>query len=170
MSRRVKRVDIFLKAAEYALQKRRDLKFIVFGEGELKGELIRMTEEAGIQDHVIFVGQNTSRHKVLSSIDIGILSSDSEAFSNAIMEYMASGLPVIATAVGGNLELVEHNFTGYLTKPGDAAEIGEKILILAGDIHKREEFGKNGRKRVEKYNWDKIIERVMEYYEERVIS
>ena len=167
MSRKVKRVDLFIKAAAYVIKEIDDIHFLLQGEGHLREELIRMAKDLGIDNRISFLDRNVSIHRVLSAMDIGVLTSDSEGFSNAIMGYMAAGLPVIATAVGGNLDLVQNDKNGFLTLPGDYKAIGYKILLLATDHQKRLELGNHGRLHVSKYSWDRVIHDIVKYYEDQ---
>lgn len=168
MSRKVKRVDLFIKAAAWVIKRINDIHFLVQGEGKLKSELIRMTQDLGVDKQITFLGRNISKHKALSAMDIGVLTSDSEGFSNAIMEYMAVGLPVIATAVGGNIDLVVNEKNGLLTVPGDYEQIGERILLLATDRQKRLKLGKQGRQLVSEHGWDHVAGRIFKYYQEQL--
>jgi glycosyltransferase involved in cell wall biosynthesis len=168
MSREVKRVDVFIRAAAYVLERRNNIRFIVLGDGDLKKDLIELAESLGIAKSLLFLDSSISKWEVLSAIDIGTLTSDSEGLSNAIMEYMASGLPVIATAVGGNTELIQDGKFGLLFKPGDAEELGAKILTLAGDEKKRLEFGERGKEIVSEYGWRERIDAMLEFYKSQL--
>ena len=72
-----------------------------------------------MKDKFKFYGKCKDLKKILNESDIGILSSSEEGFSNSILEYMAKKLPVIATDVGGNSEVVKHGYNGYIVKKGD---------------------------------------------------
>lgn len=164
MSRKVKRVDVFLKAAQIILKKTPKTKFIILGDGELKAELINMAKDLGIGPNVLFLSSDISKHSVLSALDIGVLTSDSEGLSNAIMEYMASGLPVVATEVGGNLDLVKNNKTGFLVDQGDFETLADRIMCLVSDQEKRSKFGLKGREHITAYDWESTAETIITYY------
>ncbi len=164
MSRKVKRVDLFINAAAYILKQSNEFHFIILGDGKYRNELIELSENLGIKDNLSFFGRDVSKHKVLSIIDIGVLTSDSEGFSNAVMEYMAAGLPVVATAVGGNLDLVENGKTGLLTASGDYGAMGEKILLLNNNSVKRIEMGNKGKTEINKYDWEIMNGQIISYY------
>lgn len=131
LNRQVKRVDIFLKAASYVAERRKQVRFVIIGDGELRGELISICNELGIQKVVEFAGKIRDVETYLKRIDIGVVSSDSEGFSNAVLEYMASGVPVVATSVGGNNEAIENGKSGFLVSAGDYKLMGQRILELA---------------------------------------
>jgi L-malate glycosyltransferase len=164
MSREVKRIDLFVKAATYALEKKANLKFVILGDGRLKQKLKEMVRTLGVDCNVMFLGRQVSKHRVLSAIDIGVVTSDSEGLSNAIMEYMAAGLPVVATRVGGNQDLVRENETGFLVAPNSYEQIGEAIILLAGDAKLRSRLGENGRKQIADYGWEIVADKTIKYY------
>lgn len=136
LNRKVKRIDVFLNAANYVYKKIKDIRFIIVGDGELKAELKYMCEELGLTDVVDFLGQVDNINPLLEIMDVGVLSSDSEGFSNAILEYMAAGIPVVATEVGGNMECITNGSTGYLVPCGDFVSMGDKIIELLKDVKK----------------------------------
>ena len=168
MSRRIKRVDLFIDAANYILRKERGFQFLVLGDGKYKNELVGRARRLKLGENMTFIGRDVSKHKILSVMEIGVLSSDSEGFSNAIMEYMAAGLPVIATAVGGNLDLVKEGKTGFLTTPGDAQELGEKIILLGKNKKMCREFGERGRRFIARHNWSTIIDETIAFYQKQI--
>jgi len=164
MSRSVKRVDLFIKMAAYVLKRRTEIRFLILGDGELKDRLVEMTKRFGIAANVLFLGRDVSKHKVLSAMDVGVLTSDSEAFSNAIMEYMAAGLPTVATDVGGNGELLENSITGVLVPASDFKALGDKVLQLADNENQRHVMGLKARESVLKYDWDILVGIIIQHY------
>jgi glycosyltransferase involved in cell wall biosynthesis len=108
-----------------------------------------LAEELGISSAIIFAGTRSDVPAVLKAADIGILASHEEGFSNAALEYMAARLPIVVTAVGGNVELVCEGETGYLVPPRHPIALGEAILKLANDPVLARNMGQRGRQRVE---------------------
>jgi glycosyltransferase involved in cell wall biosynthesis len=106
-------------------------------------------EQAGLAEHVHWLGSRDDVPALLAAADMALLCSHQEGFPNAILEAMAAGLPVIATRVGGSAEAVVEGETGLLVPPHDPERLGEAILVLAGDAGKRAAFGRAGRSRVE---------------------
>lgn len=154
-TRQVKRVDVFIRAAALVLEEIPHVRFCIAGEGNLREELIGLSRELGISGKVMFLGALTDVHDVLKGWDVGVLSSDSEGMSNSILEYMASGIPVVATAVGGNRELIEEGVNGFLVARGDHVSMAARICDLLKDRDLRKRMGEQGRRIVsEKYDWE----------------
>lgn len=133
LNRRVKRVDIFLRAAAYICAKRADVSFMVIGEGELKRELVSLASRFGIEKRVNFVGRVFNIEEYLSQIHIGVNTSESEGFPNAILEYLSSGIPVVATDTGGNREIIVDSENGFLFPINDYRTLGDKLLLMLDD-------------------------------------
>lgn len=131
--RRVKRHDLLIRAAAVVRRSFPDARFVIVGDGPLAGALAAQAEAEGAAGGVVFLGRREGIGRLLRACDIGVLCSDSESLSNAILEYMAAGLPVVCTDVGGNPELVRDGVNGFLTPPGDAAAAAERILTLLED-------------------------------------
>jgi glycosyltransferase involved in cell wall biosynthesis len=157
-NRRVKRVDVFLRAAAEVARRVPRARFCIAGGGHLKDELASLSRSLNIGDKVDFLGAITDIPGAISGWDIGVITSDSEGFCNAILEYMASGLPVVATAVGGNLELVEDGVTGFLVSAGDHRELAHRLCELLESNSLRRKMGERGRALMEqRFDWPKVI-------------
>lgn len=164
-SRNVKRVDVFIRAAAEVLKIISDVDFCILGEGYLKDELMALAGSLQISEHVHFLGAVKDIPYSIRHWDVGVLSSDSEGLSNSILEYMASGIPVVATSVGGNTELVEDGRNGFLVPGGDHLSMAVKICQLLQDQNLRKTMGEEGKKIIsEKYDWDTIIREYESYY------
>jgi L-malate glycosyltransferase len=111
-------------------------------------EVERYIAEHNLSHSVHVLGQISEPRGILNQTDIGLLVSESEGFSNTIMEYMQAGLPIIATNVGGNPELVTHNINGFLIEKGDTQQLAAGILQLAQDTQLRNRFSAAGKKRI----------------------
>ncbi|MGH9799258.1 MAG: glycosyltransferase, partial [Blastocatellia bacterium] len=118
--RPVKDQATFLRAARQVRSSVPNSAFCLAGEGELLEPLSEQAAQLGLAEDVFFVGRCERIAELLAVSEIGVLSSASEGFSNAIIEYMAAGLPVVATDVGGTSEAVIEAETGFLIQAGDA--------------------------------------------------
>lgn len=124
-------------------------------------ELIRMARDFGIAKQVSFLGSRDDIADILHAADIGVLASHEEGLPNAILEYMAAGLPVVATAVGGVPELVIPHETGLLVPARDVVRLTDALGRLIADQGLRSRFGAAGQERVRKTF---AIERTLEQY------
>src|SRR5690606_8078409 len=107
MLRPEKRVELFIEAARRLVERRPELRFEIAGDGPERPRLEALANRYNLQNQVVFRGVVDRVTEFLDTIDVGVLCSDTEGLSNAIVEYMAAGLPIVATAVGGNLELLK---------------------------------------------------------------
>lgn len=166
-NRRVKRVDIFIRAASEVLKAVPGVRFCIAGDGNQRGELKALSRDLGIAGQVDFLGAVTDVPGTIGSWDIGVISSDSEGFCNSLLEYMASGLPVVATSVGGNTELVQDGVNGFLVPGGDHRALAEKLCVLLGDGRLRKDMGEQGRRIIAQgYDWPRVIDRYESFYHE----
>ena len=102
----------FVRAQEQGSVAARQLRLVFVGEGALRNEVQRVLERAGVLDRVWFAGERADVPEIMRGLDCFVLPSLAEGVSNTILEAMASGLPVVATRVGGNSELIESGMTG----------------------------------------------------------
>lgn len=166
-NRRVKRVDIFIRAACEVLKTMPGVRFCIAGDGNQRSELMALSRDLGIAGQVDFLGAVTDVPGTIRSWDIGVISSDSEGFCNSILEYMASGLPVVATSVGGNPELVQDGVNGFLVPGRDHRALAEKLCILLNNDRLRKDMGEQGRRIIARsYDWPRVIDRYESFYHE----
>lgn len=121
---------------------------LVIGRGELEASLKAQAEQLGIGENIHFLGMRQDVPRLLSVLDAFVLPSLSEGLSLALLEAMASGKPVVATAVGGNPELVERGQTGFLAQPQDPGDLVSKLVELLKDAALMQEFSWQGAERV----------------------
>jgi len=157
----------FLRAAQRLNQKFPNAAFIIAGEGELKEATQELARTLGIADRTFFIGRCQNVGAVLSISDVCVLSSQSEGFSNAILEYMAAGRPVVSTDVGGAREVVIHGETGYLVPVGDYQALADHIASLLADPTTARSMGEYGRRLVsEKFSSTRQLQNVEALYNE----
>jgi L-malate glycosyltransferase len=134
----------FLRIAKRINQQMPDVEFFLAGDGPLRKELEEEARILGIGNHVVFLGDRRDVPAVMAALDVAVLTSDSESLSNAILEAMAAGLPVVAYRVGGNVELV-NNQRGELVSAGDEAGFAAAVERLLTTPPLRTQFGRNAR-------------------------
>ncbi len=141
----VKNHAAFLRAAARVARELPDVEFLLVGDGPLRAGLEAMVQELGIAAKFIFAGERHDIPAMLSSMDVSVLISSSESLSNVILESMAAGVPVIATDVGGNPELVKDGETGILVPPSNEDRLVEALLRLARDPGLRLQYSQAAR-------------------------
>lgn len=120
--------------------------------------LKQRVRDLGMADNVLFLGSRGDIGTILAASDVGLLSSHQEGFSNAVLEGMAAGLPMIVTAVGGNAEAVIDGETGIVVPACDSKALSAAIVRIAGDPALRASFGAAGRKRVgDEFGVDRFV-------------
>ncbi|RZI84471.1 MAG: glycosyltransferase [Rubrivivax sp.] len=155
----------FLRAALIVHQARPDVRFIIAGEGPMLPQLQAFIAQYQLGDVVHLAGLQTDMPAVYAELDVLASTSISEAMPLALMEAMASGLPIVATNVGGVPELVQQGVTGWLASGGDFELIGLYLLNLLGDPALLNRMGERARLRaVERFSIDQGIESTMRLY------
>lgn len=126
------------------------LRLLIVGDGSARGTCQDMLDQAGLSRQAWLPGNRDDTAELLRAMDVFVLPSLGEGISNTILEAMASGLPVIATAVGGNPELVTAGDNGALFAPGDDAALAHTLLDYAADPERRRLEGAAARQRIER--------------------
>lgn len=160
-----KGLDTFIDAARLALARVPDLEFALAGDGPLAADLRSRVQAANLGQRVRFLGLRDDVSDVLRAHDVFVLPSRSEAFPNAVLEAMATALPIVATRVGGVPELIEHGKSGLLVAPGSAADLAAAIVDLAlGPLYTRA-LGQRARADAEAhYSFDLMVRRFEQLY------
>jgi glycosyltransferase involved in cell wall biosynthesis len=142
--------DLLAALARIKTKLPKDWVLLAVGRDDgLESKLKKQVRELDIAEHVRFIGQRHDVVELLRISNIGLISSHEEGFSNALLEGMAAGLPMIATDVGGNAEALIDGVTGLLVPAKDLEAMGDAILRLAGDPSLARRLGIAGRARVE---------------------
>jgi glycosyltransferase involved in cell wall biosynthesis len=128
----------FVAAADAAARSDPRLRFFIAGDGELRGEVEREIAARGLGDRFRLLGWRQDVAEVLSAMDLFALTSKFEGLPRAVLQAMAAGVPVVATAVGGTPEVVKDGVTGRLVPPGEPRAAATAIVELAGDRELRE--------------------------------
>lgn len=146
---------------------RQRLRLVVVGDGPLRPKLESCIREQGVEGMVWIAGDRDDVPDLLRMMDIFVLPSLGEGISNTILEAMASGLPLIATRVGGNPELVDEGINGQLVPPADADALTRAICVYAEDAALMRRHGQAGLAKVtECFGWDRCVESYLGVYDE----
>jgi sugar transferase (PEP-CTERM/EpsH1 system associated) len=143
----------------------RDLRLVIVGDGAARREPEQILAEADVSELVWFAGERTDVADVMRGFDCFVLPSRGEGISNTILEAMATGLPVVATRVGGNAELVEDGLTGRLVPPADPQSLAQAMLDYHAQRATARRQGTAGRSRAERsFSLDGMVRRYHELY------
>jgi glycosyltransferase involved in cell wall biosynthesis len=157
---------LFLRAAASVLSGNRYVKFVIDGDGPLRSPLQTLAQELNLSDHLIFTGWSPDVYALMSTLDIFVLSSVTECAPTVVLEAMGLGVPVIATAVGGVPDIIDHGRTGLLVPSGDDRCLAEAILHLLRHPEEARRIGENGREWCRQHcDFTKIARKVEEVYE-----
>jgi len=147
----VKDLETLLRALEIARRAMPGLRLTVVGDGSQRAALERLAGDLGLRDAIAFLGERHDVAALLAEAAAFVSSSKTEGVSLTILEAMATGLPVIATHVGGNPEVVEDDVTGLLVPPRDATALAEAMVSIARDPARAAAMGRAGRARAERH-------------------
>jgi glycosyltransferase involved in cell wall biosynthesis len=165
MLRPEKGLTQLVEAAAIVARSATRARFVIWGEGPLRGQLEARIGTLRLKGIVEMPGATRTPEKVLKECHIFVLPSLSEACSNVVLEAMATGLPVVGTRVGGTPALVEEHRTGLLVPPGNAEELAQAILRLVETPAAAAEMGTQGRRRaLAEFGMDRMLERVDAFY------
>ncbi len=156
----------FVRALEIAPELKDSLRLVMVGDGPLRSEAQAILEQAGCKGQAWLPGERNDVPEIMRGLDCFVLPSLAEGISNTILEAMASGLPVIATDVGGNGELIEAGTTGVLAPVGDVETLAGRIVELARDRERARAMGASGRQAVERrFSMAAMVRQYQELYD-----
>jgi glycosyltransferase involved in cell wall biosynthesis len=159
--RPVKDLSTLIEAAAIVRLAVPDGQFAILGEGPLREDLSHLIKQLGLAKNVRLVGKQTDVRPWLAAADIGLLTSRSEGSSNALLEYMATGVPTVISDITANLELAE----GVFFRTGDHADLAEKLLQLWRDRERQSMLRENHLRRARSYDPESLAERLQIYYQ-----
>jgi sugar transferase (PEP-CTERM/EpsH1 system associated) len=160
-------VHAFVRLVKEYPKGRESLRLIMVGDGALREPARSILEAAGLAQTAWLPGEREDVPDLLRAMDIFVLPSLAEGISNTILEAMASGLPIVATNVGGNHELVDQDTTGFLMPRADPAALADAIRVYVDNPDLRRLHGANARKRsVDEFSIDTMVQRYQDVYDE----
>jgi glycosyltransferase involved in cell wall biosynthesis len=174
----LKGVDEFLEAAAKVASRVADVRFLLIGDGALmangrgvksgsyRDALERRARRLGLGDRLVFTGFRLDVPQLLMQCAVSVLPSHSEGLSNTLLESMAAGVPVVATDVGGNPEVVKEGETGFLVPVKDADALADRICRVLQDGELATRLGEAGRRRAaEQFSIDRMLRDTERLYE-----
>jgi len=162
-----KRIKDVIWATELLKRVRDDVHLLIVGDGPQRWRLTRYRDQVQIPDKVRFLGHRDDVPRLMEHFDCLWLASSYEGQSNAVMEAMAAGVPVVATDIPGNRDLVVPGETGYLVPVGDRAGLARWAQVLIDDSQKSRRFGQAGQKRMQEcFSMERMVGRYVSLYRE----
>ena len=145
-----------------------DILLRILGDGDEKNNLIDLTKKMNLENFVQFLGRIPREETVsyYQEASLFVLPSLNEGMSNAMLEALASGLPILATETGGTEELVENGINGFVIKMKDSKDLAEKIEMILKDEVLRNSMGKASRRKAETMSWENVAQEYFELYKE----
>lgn len=165
---RAKDHPTLVAAAGRLLAREDGVRWVVFGEGPLLDELRREVERHGLADRLHYLGFDPGARAHLAEADAFALPTRSEGLGTSVIEAMAGGVPVVASAVGGVPELVRHEETGLLVPPGDPAALTAALARLLDDPALARRLAEAGRERARDFSIDEMVSRTEAVYRDLV--
>ena len=166
--------EVLVNAMSKIIKHVPDAELVFAGKGVMREELEMLSKDLGIEKNVRFVGFVDDDLKALyyKAADIFCLPSmmGTECYPLTILEAMACGVPIVASKIGGIPDAVKDGENGLLVQPRDSELLADAIIYLLENEDVREKMGKNGRKRVEDYSWEKVAEMTEKVYMELINS
>ncbi len=148
-----------IEATARLAKRRDDFHLVLIGEGTKGPEIARAIEQAGADEFITPMGKREDVPEILASTDMLVLSTKTESFGLAVLEAMASGLPVVAGDVPALREVFTHESEGLKVRPGDADALAGAIERLLDDETLRQQFGDAGRKRAEEFTTERMADK-----------
>jgi glycosyltransferase involved in cell wall biosynthesis len=161
----------FIDAARRVARSADNVHFVLVGDGPLRHEIETQVNQCGIRRRVHLLGDRMDAARLYAGFDVSVMASLHEGFPNAVMEAMAAGVAVVATAVGGVPELIEDGQTGYLVAPANAEALAQRISFALGDEEGRAAIAARGCEFVMKrFSMAKMVKAVEKLYDELLAS
>ncbi len=156
-----------IEAASLVLRSKPETRFLIVGEGELRRDLEARVREGGLDGRVVLAGFRDDVDRLLPAFDVFCLSSKLEGLGTSLLDAMAFGRPIVATAAGGIPEAVEDGVTGRVVPVRDPGALAQALLELLSDPKRRLALGASGRRRfLERFTADRMVEETLGVYRE----
>jgi sugar transferase (PEP-CTERM/EpsH1 system associated) len=160
-------VDAFIQLVKQSDRHRQKLRLVLIGDGELKSQAQAKLDAAGLSNQAWLPGSRDDVNSLMSCMDIFVLPSRNEGISNTILEAMATGLPVVATRVGGNPELVIDGETGILVPSDDALKMMQALSSYVENEQKRQSDGQAARQIIAKrFRIEHMVDNYLSVYDD----
>jgi glycosyltransferase involved in cell wall biosynthesis len=159
-----------LEAALEVVERLPQVRFLAVGQGPLEAEIRSLHDQLGLGDRLLLLGHRPDAVRVMAACDVFVLASLYEGLGVAVMEALALGLPVVATAVGGVPEVVEHGREGLLVPPGRPHELAAALVTLLTDSEGRLRMAAAAAHRGAELSIDTAVRRTEAVYRELAVG
>lgn len=163
-----KRKNHMVMIEALARLKEYDILYVICGDGPLKAQLRAKAEELGVRDRLKLLGFRKDIAELHKMADIFVFPSLQEGLPVAVMEAMASGLPIVASKIRGNEDLISNNQGGYLVKPTDSEQVGKAIEKMIQNPKKRKKMEERNLEIITKYGQETVLQKMDEFFDEIV--
>jgi len=164
--RPIKRIDDLIEAVAEINHSGRKVELRIVGGGD-DAPYRQQVEKLGLAGHVKFLGSQPDPERHIQEFDIAVLCSETEGFSNAIIEYMRCGKPVVCTDTGGNPEIIDDGVNGYLVRVGDVASLANRLEALIDDPDRRLAMGRlNKEQMTKRYSLESMLNQYIRLYQQ----
>jgi glycosyltransferase involved in cell wall biosynthesis len=162
----IKNHAMFLAMAVEVLKRRPDAQFLIVGGGPLRSEVQSKATAMGLTNAVHFLGERSDVSDVMAATDVSVLTSHSEGLSNALLESMCVGLPIVTTDYTGVRELITDGEQGFIVPRDDAKAMADKVCVLLDDADLRTRMGQRGKAYVTNtFGVDVMAKSLLSFYE-----
>ena len=165
-----KALDVFIRASADLLRDDPDLRVLLAGDGPLRGELTELVQSLGVEDRLLMLGYRSDASDVMAALDVAVSSSTFEGSPLAVMEYMESARPIVATRVGGVPDLIDDGVHVRLVEPGDQPALTEAIRRMVSDREAARRMGEAARERRRHEFTVELMVRRLEALYERLVA
>lgn len=160
-----KGLDVFFSAVEQIQDEYQNITVLIVGDGALRNNLEAMAAKLKVK--TVFAGWKRDALPYYALMDIFVLPSFYEGLANVLLEAMAMKISVVATAVGGNSDVILNGENGFLVPPGDSQQMASALSQLIRDSNLRDRIGTNNRRKVEEhFSWTTTVEKIERIYNE----
>ena len=156
----------FVRAAKVVADAVPDCRFLMVGDGPLRDDVEQAIAATGLTEQFVLPGLRRDIPELMAAFDVFALTSLWEGLPRVLPQAMATGLPVVATSVDGNAEIVQHGTNGYLSQAGDPVELGNHIVRLLQNPAESRTIGATGKQHALDYGEDLMVDHIVAVYEE----
>ena len=161
--------DVLVRAMQMIVKEVSDVELVFVGNGIMRNALEKLAEKIGIKNHLKFAGfvEESLKPLYYKAADVFCLPStlNTEVFPIVLLEASASGIPMVVSDLDTFKCIIEEGYNGLFTKRGDEKNLADAIVYLLENEDIKQKMGKNGRRKVEDYSWEKIAEETERVYE-----